>query len=349
MSIAPVWSGDKYGLCLGLWGVCGQEAQTVKALAASSSARHGGAMKHSLRAAILSLTLTFGLLGLSGCARAEYPDTSANPALWVVRDADTTIYLFGTVHVLKPDMVWFDDEVKAAFDRSDELKMEMVDAPPEEMQALIGKLALNLDGPPLSSLLKGKDKERYLAAIKDQGQNLAAIDRLDPWMAAIQLSLEPLFRMGYSPEAGAEEVLRQAAQRKAMIISGLETPAQQFGLFDGLPQETQMAYLADTLKELPKVRTSFPRLIQSWAKGDTSAIAKEMNGSVEGTPELAEVLIYRRNANWARWVAQRMTQPGTVFMAVGAGHLAGKSSVLDDLAKAGYPSHRVSKADFGLE
>jgi hypothetical protein len=99
---------------------------------------------------------------------------------------------------------------------------------------------------------------------------------------------------------------------------------------------------------LPGIDKQFSNLIANWSRGNVKAIAAEMNGSLESTPELAKVLLYDRNRRWAHWIGERMKQPGTIFVAVGAGHLAGKRSVIDDLIAAGFkvktePRHRNRK------
>ena len=297
----------------------------------------------------LSALFACGLLALTACARAEHKPRDADPAIWAVRDADTTIYLFGTVHVLKPDVVWFDDEVKAAFDRSDELVMEMVAPSPSEMAGLVAQLAYNPDGPKVSEQLAPADRDRFFAALKREGVAQEPLDYFDPWLAGIQLSVAPLDRLGYKADSGAETVLERAAKTQGKRIIGLETPAQQLGYFDAMPKRLQIAFLNDTVSELPGLEKSFRTLLASWSRGKTEAIGREMNGSLEKTPELAGILLYRRNERWAQWIAQRMAQPGTVFVAVGAGHLAGKGSVQEDLAKLGFSVRRVGKQDFDLK
>lgn len=297
----------------------------------------------------LSTLLACGLMILSGCASAKNPERSADPALWMIRDTDTTIYLFGTVHVLKPEIIWFDDEIKAAFDRSNELVLEMVEPPPAQMAAYIAKVAWNPKGPLTSELLSEKDRAKYLAAMKNEQLPVETLDHFDPWVAAINLSVAPLQRLGYQPDAGAETILSRTAKAEGKTIVGLETAEQQLGYFDSLPQKHQIAYLNSTVDELPDVSGQFNQMIKDWSRGNVKAIANEMNSSLEKTPELAQVLLYQRNIRWADWIARRMDQPGTVFIAVGAGHLAGKGSVLDELAKHKLNARRMHKKDFDLD
>jgi uncharacterized protein YbaP (TraB family) len=124
-------------------------------------------------------------------------------------------------------------------------------------------------------------------------------------------------------------------------VTGLETAEQQLGYFGGLSQQAQLQFLGSTIDELPKLETTMATMVDEWAKGDPEALAKEMNESLKDSPEVAKVLLVDRNARWADWVANRMKSPGTVFVAVGAGHLAGQDSVQAQLAKLGVKAERV--------
>src|SRR3546814_6472087 len=129
-----------------------------------------------------ALMLAFAL-GLSGCASAPtLPDhavdlASADPALWVVKDEDTTIYLFGTVHVLKPGTLWFDDEVRQAFDTSEKLVLEIIEPDQGEMAGKVAALALDPDGPPLSEKLNESARAKYVSAMAQAGIPWQAFER----------------------------------------------------------------------------------------------------------------------------------------------------------------------------
>lgn len=280
---------------------------------------------------------------------AAIASPSANPALWLLSDNDTTIYLFGSMHMLQPGTIWFDDEVKAAFDRSDTLVLEVADSHPENIASLVAKLATNTSDPPTSEALAPKDRAKYLAALERFHIPAAAMDRVDPWMAAINLSIAPLAMLGYRDDIGVEKTLEGSAQAAGKPVIGLETVEQQLGYFDTLPRKVQFAYLTSTVNELPKVEKEFRSLSANWARGRIDSLGKQMNDSIKETPELAKVLLYDRNARWVSWIEKRMKQPGTVFIAVGAGHLAGKGSVIDLLQGRKLAVRRLSKKDFGLK
>ena len=266
----------------------------------------------------------------------------ADPALWVVKDADTTVYLFGTVHVLKPGLGWFDEGVKAAFDKSDELVLEMVEPDPAAMQGLIMKTALSPEGPTLTEKLPADKRDAYGKALADIGVPAAALDRFDPWFAAVTLSVAGLPKLGYNPESGAERTLGAAARTANKPVIGLETAEQQFGYFDTLPEPLQVKFLVSTVDEYPKLGATLDKMVASWSAGDPETLGKTMNEELSDTPEIAKVLLTDRNARWAEWIGKRMEKPGTVFVAVGAGHLAGADSVQAQLAKHKLTATRVA-------
>lgn len=296
--------------------------------------------------------VTVGLLLLSGCtqerpatARPAAAQTSmVRPALWSVRDDDTTIYLFGTVHVLKPGVQWFDGGVKRAFDGSDELVLEILEpTDPQAMATTMAQAAMARDGIKLSDRLSSDLRQRYQAAMTANGLPWQMFEAFNPWMAGMALSVQPLEKLGYQAELGAEKTLTVAAKAAGKRVSALETVEQQLGYFAGLPMAQQVKFLGATVDGLPDMDSQFARLIRHWQQGDPERLAQEMNESLEATPELAQVLLIDRNIKWAQWIKGRLARPGTVFVAVGAGHLAGKGSVQDQLEQIGLEAVRVSQ------
>ena len=145
------------------------------------------------------------------------------------------------------------------------------------------------------------------------------------------ISLSPIKKAGYDENQGAEKILTGAAKAAGKPISGLETAEQQLGYFDALSPDAQITYLKSTLDELPKGVQQLDTMVGQWAKGDATALAATVNEAMKDSPEVAKALLYDRNGRWATWINERMKQPGTVFIAVGAGHLAGEGSVQDKL------------------
>lgn len=294
----------------------------------------------SVAAMLRTMTIALALL-LAGCG-AKPAANDADPALWMVKDADTTIYLFGTVHMLKPGLSWFDEGVKQAFDKSDSLVLELVMPADREMQALVSELGMASAGPALPDQLPPEAAAKLRAALPGFGLAPEALDRAEPWLAATMLSSLPLRQLGYDQSEGAEKVLGAAAARAGKPVTGLESAREQLGYFDALPVEAQRALLVDTIDDLPNAGATVDRMVAAWSKGDADGLAALMNEDLDRSPELAERLLAARNRKWAGWIAERMAQPGTVFVAVGAGHLAGGRSVQAELAKRGMKVERVA-------
>ncbi len=291
-----------------------------------------------------ALTATLLTLALPACAQ-KAPAPAAHrvdPALWVVKDKDTTIYLFGTIHVLKPGLSWFDQAVKTAFDRSGEVVLELILPDQQAMQGLVLATGVAAPGtPPLAEQLPADKRAAYVKAVADLGLPANALDKYKPWLAATQLSVAPLSKLGYDSANGPEQVITAAANAGHKQLIGLETAQQQLGYFASLSAKAQVQFLVSTLDELPTAAATMETMVDDWAHGKPEALADEMNDSLKDSPEVKQVLLVNRNKRWAGWIENRLKTPGTVFIAVGAGHLAGGDSVLAQLAKDGVTAARV--------
>jgi len=283
-------------------------------------------------------------LGLTGCVgehvRAETPPRGAvpGPALWRVADADTTIYLFGTVHALPQGKDWFDGRIERAFTASDEMVTEVDLSDQAASSAAMQAAGLLGEGQSLRAMMTPEDRQQFEAAIVGLGLPVAALDRMEPWLASLTLSLLPLLRQGYQTESGVEQALTARAAGKKH--GALESIAQQIDLFDGMPMDAQLKFLDKTVEAMPKATSTLDAMVAEWLVGDADGLAKLLNSYIDD-PVLYERLLTQRNANWAQWVEQRLQQPGTVFVAVGAGHLAGADSVQRQLAKRGVKVERI--------
>lgn len=272
---------------------------------------------------------------------AAVPATGGNgPALWKVADEDTTIYLFGTVHVLPQGIEWYDATIANALEGSDMIVTEIKMDPASEtkLQQLSMSMGMLPSGTTLRSLLTPEQTTAYEAALSKIGAPPAAFDQLKPWLAGLTLSLIPLMQQGYDPNSGVEKVLLAKAGTKGQ--GALETAEFQLGIFDGMPTEGQVAFLMEAAKGMDEVKPTLDRMVAEWAKGDADALAAIMNEGMSD-PAVAEALLYSRNANWAEWIDTRLDKPGSVFIAVGAGHLAGTQSVQEYLAQKGITVTRV--------
>jgi hypothetical protein len=276
-------------------------------------------------------------------ARANLPD--ADPAMWVVKDEDTTIYLFGTFHLLDGKTDWFNDEVKQAFDQSQELVFE-IDMPKDPAQMskavapLVMRYAVDQQGRTISSRLTPEENKKLAEALKGIGVRAAAFDRFKPWFVNMTLGTVAAQKQGLTGENGAEEVLRRAAAARNMKMGAVETIESQIRLFDSMSDEEQLKQLKASLAQVEESDKALPRMLRAWNEGDAAAMEKEMDEGLDD-PALRRVLLENRNRAWAEWIDRRLDAPGTVFMAVGTAHLVGPDSVQTFLKQRGIGSQRV--------
>ncbi len=268
----------------------------------------------------------------------------AHPALWKIAGPNATIYLFGTVHLLPANVHWFDDIVARAFTRSDTLVTEILDPTPEQLRPILATKAMLPAGQSLRDMLTLAQRKRFEAALVANHVVVAGFDRYQPWYAAVALASVPMMQLGYDLADGVDATLGQRAQALGRSHEALETAEYQLNLFAALPQPVQKAYLMAVVKQLPTVKTELTSVIHAWEGGQAGELAKLVN-SDEDDPQMMQTLLIDRNKNWARWIQARLDQPAkpheTLFIAVGAGHLAGPGSVMDQLRTLGIASQRL--------
>ena len=283
------------------------------------------------------------VLALPACAPIDARPASAaeayhGPAIWRVADKDTTIYLFGTVHALPRDTQWFSGPVERAYNASTELVTEIPEDDTAADAKAITARALLPQGQSLREMMTPADRMKFEEALVGLGLPIETMDRFEPWYAAMTLSLLPVMKAGYDPQTGAERKLTDAADGKRK--EALETVQQQIDLFDGLPRDAQLAFLSETVNSVGKSAETLNAMVAEWLKGNADGLAVLLNDELDD-PVLYKRLLTDRNANWAQWIDQRLKSPGTVFVAVGAGHLAGQQSVQAQLKKRGIKARRL--------
>jgi hypothetical protein len=295
-------------------------------------------LKSLLRRAAGALGLSLLLGGVPAQARA--PEV-AHPALWEVSDPDTTIYLFGTIHLLPQNMQWRTAKFDQALAGSQELVVETIvdDKNPAKLMSAMASIGFASGLPPLAERVPAAKRPALTAAVKKIGLPPQALDRMKTWTAALIL-LGPKFKeLGLS--GGVEGVLREAFTTQGKPIGELESNIEQLSFFDKLPEPAQRALLEGAIEDKGAMDEDFSGMLKAWTRGDVAGIAKTFDKDLSASPALQQTLIRQRNANWSKWIERRMAEPGAVMIAVGAGHLAGKDSVLEMLKKDGYKIRRV--------
>ncbi|MGH7028737.1 TraB/GumN family protein [Brevundimonas sp.] len=266
----------------------------------------------------------------------------SGPGLWVVKDEDSTLYLFGTVHVLKPDTPWGTARVDKAFASADEYWFEIADLNDQSgVMSLIQAKGISPDRP-LSSLLTAEETADLDRAARTIGSSAAQLDPLRPWLASLQLALASIQKAGYVAANGGDQILHARAAAAGKPIKGFETASQQIGFIAGMSEEAQLAMLRSGLKEFDQADAFLGRMVGAWSTGDVdeldALIGQEM---ATESPEMYAVMLTRRNENWADQIQTLLAGSGTAFISVGAGHLAGTDSLQAQLARRGVTVTRV--------
>jgi uncharacterized protein len=268
---------------------------------------------------------------------------AARPALWAVSDADTTVYLFGTIHLLPENYQWRTAKLDQAMGGSQQLVVETIvdDKNPQKLFQAMASLAFSPGLPPLADRVPAAKRAALIEAVKKSGFPPLALDKMETWAAAFILLGNQYRDMGLKGQEGVEMVLRSAFTSQGKPVGELETNVEQLGFFDRLPETAQRQLLEGAIDQSDDTREEFNQMLAAWARGDVKGIAKSFNRDLAASPALEQALLTTRNANWKRWIEQRMGQPGAIMVAVGAGHLAGRDSVIDLLKRDGYRVTRV--------
>ena len=267
---------------------------------------------------------------------AAAPIQGEGPALWVIKDADSTLYLFGSVHVLRPTTGWASPRVEAAFDSASDIWFEISN--PDDQAAVLPLIQQHGLSPetPLSSRLTPEENVELEAAAQAMGASAAQLQPMKPWLAALSLSVAPLVKAGYDPKSGVELVLKARAEAAGKPIHGFETIDKQIGILAGLPEDVQMAFLRETLKDYENAVTLLDTMVEAWAKGDVATLDRVMVEEMKAaSPALYQALLVDRNTDWANQIQTLLEGSGTAFIAVGAGHLTGDESVQAILQQRG--------------
>jgi hypothetical protein len=286
--------------------------------------------------AALGIPLLFG----SVPAEARAPQV-ARPALWEIKDPDTTVYLFGTIHLLPQNIQWRTSKFDQAVASSQQLVVETIidEKNPTKLMSAMASLGIMNGLPPLIERVPAAKRPALLAALKKNGLPPQALDRMKTWAAAFILLGSKFRELGLG--GGVEGVLKGDFSARGKPIGELESNLEQLTFFDKLPEEAQRKLLEGSIEDNKAMNAEFGGMLQAWTRGDVQGIARTFDQDLAESPAMQQALIRQRNANWSKWIEQRMEQPGALMIAVGAGHLAGKDSVVEMLKKDGYKVRRL--------
>ncbi|RMF15855.1 MAG: TraB/GumN family protein [Alphaproteobacteria bacterium] len=279
----------------------------------------------------------FALAGVLALLFVTLAGPRAAPALWRFSDEDSTVHLFGTIHMLKGDVEWRDPELDGILKQADDFVFELAagETDPAKMRKLVMARGFLPPQQNLWTLLPPPLADELKKTLDGFGLPMTAVARMRPWYVGLQLTVLAARRVGFAPEQGVDLVLMQQAREKARPVIGLEAAAEQLDLFAGLPNAAQIAFLKASLQDIADIGELIDRLQRYWLAGEVEELAALVNEGLEADPQLAERLLHARNRRWAPKIASLLARPGQHFVAVGAGHLAGRGNLRELLAGQG--------------
>jgi hypothetical protein len=249
-------------------------------------------------------------------------------------DTDTTIYLFGTIHMLPPGSDW---RSQAVF-----LEADVVSDPAGQV-AMIQRLGRLPPGERLTDQLTPDLSSKLRVAAGRLGVPMEVLEPLRPWFAAVSLANEAIRSAGYSSEGGVEAGLRDEARSAGKDLRYLETMESQLSALADLTPEVQAAYLEFTLADIDTAESSLGQMAAAWRSGDENSLNRVLiEDDMARLPALKEALLDFRNKDWAQQLAALLrNEPGEFFIAVGVAHLVGPDSVQKYLKALGIETVRI--------
>ncbi len=273
------------------------------------------------------------------CA-AFAPPGRADPAahcLWELHGKHNTVYLLGSIHVLRPSDYPLAPAVLAAYADSKSLIMEinLAEMDSEEVQSEMLGSAMLPEGKSLPAILGSGRYAHAETLAREVGVELSTFDQFAPWFAAEAISQLQLMQLGFQPQSGVEMYFLDRARTDGKSISGLETVHDQIALFEGLSMDAQADYLVTSLEQARELPKEVDDMVHAWQRGDTAWFAAEMASEFGKDPALYQSVLAARNRKWVPQIEALLNGDGNYLVIVGTGHLVGRDSVIDLLKRDG--------------
>lgn len=293
-------------------------------------------------AGLLSASLSLASCDQGGTVDGKISDARARndgPAIWYVKDHDSTLYLFGTVHLLSADFNWIRSDLEAVFRESGTVFFEIDTGPSAQIQAsvLTQSLGFRSDGLRLSGQLDSYQLKLLDAAANNGGLPLATLENMEPWLASEFLTIAAAVNAGLTPELSADEALKSRAAAQGKNVIYLDTMEGQITRTARLPGFVQIKLLNDTLEGFNTLGSDLTKVAQAWSVGQTNYLTRELIvESKNRSPDIYQSLFDDVNREWVRPLTRFLEESGTGFAAIGIGHLLGEDSLQELLSDQGY-------------
>ncbi len=267
----------------------------------------------------------------------------AAPAVWRAYDADTQVFLFGGVHLLRPDVAWLDDELMARFAAAERIYMEVSpeERAPEALLPVLLRHAILAPPATLAERLPADLHARLGEEMRRVGIDPATLQGARPWFAGTLAVQAGLAQLGYREADGVEAVLGRLAAGRPIL--GLESAEDGIAALGLLAPAEEVELVRESLDEMPNLGPLMDATLAAWLAGDQDALEHAvMDSQFRNLPELRRALVVERNRKWAdRLAGEAMAVPGTAFVAVGAAHLVGADSLVRMLEARGVAVERI--------
>lgn len=298
---------------------------------------------------LLAVLATFAFGVNADAAKAPAAASPPVPLLWKVSDADNSVYLLGSFHLLKPDDYPLSKDVDAAFADAESLVFEMT---PEEMSSpalgmQMGQAALRTDGTQLDSELPATTVALLGAWLSANGLTQEVMQTLEPWYVGLIITITEMTKLGLDPKLGLDAHLAALATEAGKPTAGLETGAQQIAFLDGMSKEEQLQFLAEALSESKDAKEETAKLHAAWRAGKADVLWQDMAVQMKKEyPNLYNRINVARNDAWVPKIEKRLTESGKddTLVVVGALHLLGPEGVVEKLRAKGYTVERICSA-----
>ena len=258
--------------------------------------------------------------------------------LWKAESGNGTVYLLGSIHMLKREDMALKTIIDETFNKAKRLvfEVDLLNESPEKMQKLILQKGINLDGKLLQQKVSRETFQWATIWANELGIDIKMLTPFKPWLAGLTMTILHLQKLGYDPNSGVDRQLARRAQAANKPVSGLESVESQFDLFDRFPPGLQEMMLRYSIREMEQINKMVDSLVLAWRDGDVGAAEKLFLGSMAEYPEIQEKLLDERNRNWLPQIEKFLQLGEDILVVVGAAHLVGKNGVIELLKGRGY-------------
>jgi uncharacterized protein YbaP (TraB family) len=278
------------------------------------------------------------VLCLSVPLRAQPVATAARHTLWKVQGEQNSVYLIGSVHVLKKSDYPLAAPIEAAFSNAAVVAFE-TDIAALDDPAIAMKLLTKSQLPEGQTLSKQLSPEVYKSLaghLKETGLPPEMFEQFTPGMAAMTIAMLQLQKLGLDPNQGVDKHFFPMARQSGKEIVPLETVDFQIGLLTDFTKVEGELLMKTTLKDMDTLMKDLPKLLTAWKNGDADGLEKMLNEAMKESPAIYKRLLTDRNRNWLPKIEELARGKKNAVVIVGAGHLVGKEGVVELLRKKGW-------------